>query len=359
MAGDPSHRRYRARMTSSSASRAVIITGTGSAYPSRLVTNAELGTMLGHEVAAQLAERFGPTQRYWCGPEESTADLVEEAARSAMGAAGVAAADVGLLVVATDTPEFVTPPTSAVVHGRLELTRAHAIDVSAGGADFVSALEFAWNALRCDARIGHALVIGVSAMSRYLDTHDARTVATYGDGAGAVVLSAIEGVGAGDGVLATTCRTMGQHSHDVGVFAGGTRTPITSVVLDAGLQNKLRVLREYPEALPDAWAHVVRDTLAHSPCSVADVHHWIWAHPSRAAVLQAAAPFAEQVAVDAAPSPLLSEIGYAGAATLPMTLDDAVRHGRVADGDVLLLTSAGAGVAMGAVALRWTARASA
>lgn len=323
--------------------------------PSRLVTNAELEAILGHALPVGNAEQHGVMQRYWCSPDESTADLAEEGARGALAAAGLEPNDVGLLVVATDTPEFVTPPTSAVVCGRLELTRAHALDLSAGGADFVGALDYAWKAICHDTRIGHALVVGVSAMSKYLDQHDLRTVPVYGDGAGAVVLSATET----NGILATTCRTMGQHSHDVGVFAGGTRTPISTAVLEAGLQNRLRVLRGFPDTLPVEWAHLVHDTLTYASLSSADVRHWLWTHPSQAAVSQAFALCAAEVPPDPSPLSLFSDLGYVGAASLPMALDGAVRHGRVNDGDVMLLASAGAGVALGAAAVRWVARTSA
>lgn len=342
-------------MTSFSTLRGVAVTGTGSAFPARLVTNAELGAMLGHEVAAQIAEQHGVTQRYWCGPDESTADLAEEAARNALAAAEVEAQDVGLLLVATDTPEFVTPPTACVVHGRLELTAAHALDVGAGGADFVSALDYAWKALMLEPHIGHAVVVGVSAMSRYLDLHDARTVPVYGDGAGAVVLSAGEAVG----VLAARCRTMGEHSHDVGVFAGGTRTPITSTVLDAGLQNRLRVLREYRDALPAEWAQLMGSTLAYAGVTPTAVGHWLWAHPSRAAVRETVALCVGACEADALPSPQFADVGYVGAASLPMALDAAVQQGRMTSGDVVALSCAGAGVAMGAAVLRWTGGASA
>jgi 3-oxoacyl-[acyl-carrier-protein] synthase-3 len=342
-------------MTSFSTLRGVAVTGTGSAFPARLVTNAELDAMLGHDVAAQIVEQHGVTQRYWCGPDESTADLAEEAARNALASAGVAVHEVGLLVVATDTPEFVTPPTASVVHGRLELAAAHALDIGAGGADFVSALDYAWKALVLDPHIGHAVVVGVSAMSRYLDLHDARTVPVYGDGAGAVVLSAGEAMG----VLAARCRTMGAHSHDVGVFAGGTRTPITPTVLDAGLQNRLRVLREYRDTLPAEWAQLMGSTLAYAGVTPTAVGHWLWAHPSRAAVRETVSLCVGELETELEPSPQLADVGYVGAASLPMALDAAVQHGRVAPGDLIVLSCAGAGVAMGAAVLRWTGGASA
>lgn len=341
-------------MSSFSGSRGASITGTGTALPSRLVTNIDLEAMVGADAASHALDRYGIAQRYWCGAEESTADLAEEAARAALAAAQVDAHDVGLLLVATDTPEFVTPPTAAVVHGRLELEQAHALDVSAGGADFLTALELASAMVRSNPAIRHALVIGVSAMSKYLDTHDARTVPVYGDGAGAVVVSATDG----DRVLAHASRTWGRHSHDVGVFAGGTRTPVTPVVLDAGLQNRLRVLREYPDTLPPEWAALVHTALTDAQVAPSQVTHWLLAHPSGRAI-RACVEHVDGVP-DVAPAlQVLADHGYMGAATVPIALDTAARSGVLHEGDLLLLSCAGAGVSAAATVIRWQATTSA
>lgn len=339
-------------MRSLSGLRGTVISGTGAALPARLVTNAELAPHIGSDAAAAVQAAYGIAQRYWCAPDESTADLAETAARAALAAAGITASEVGLLVVATDTPEFVTPSTAAVVHGRLELDAAHAFDVSAGGGDFLTALDLAGNAIRSGARIRHALVVGVSVISKYLDVHDGRTVPVYGDGAGALLLSA----GETEAILATGARTMGRHSHDVGVFAGGTRTPVTAGVLDAALQNRLRVLREYPDALPDAWAEVVNGVLQSAAITLADVRLALWAHPSRHAVERTWAHLDATARPDAAASlAFVEQHGYTGAAALPMALDQAAAAGALAPGDVVLLASAGAGVSMAAAAIRWNA----
>lgn len=331
--------------------RGVTVRGTGHALPSRLVTDADVAAMLGHPEAASGIDGYVGVQRYWCSAEESTADLAEEAARHALAAAGVEARDIGLLVVATSTPEFVMPPTSAVVHGRLELGDAPAVDLSAGGADFLSALDWACKSIACDPELSHVLVVGVSAMSKYLDTHDARTVPVYADGAGAVVLSA----GEHHGVLVSATRTLGQHSHDVGVFAGGTRTPITPAVLEAGLQNRLRVLREFPDLLPSRWGPLVRETLGKAGVTEADVSRWLWSHPSREAVLRTIGHVGDHVPSDAATFAAVAQHGYTGAAALPMALDVLAREGGIAEGDCLVLAAAGAGVSYGAAVLRWAA----
>ena len=341
-------------MTTSSGLRSATVPGatvcgTGRALPSRLVSDADVAAMLGHDMTASGIDGYGGGQRYWCSAEESTADLAEEAARHALAAAGVEARDVGLLVVATSTPEFVMPPTSAVVHGRLELGDAPAVDLSAGGSDFLSALDLACKSIAYDPELSHVLVVGVSAMSKYLDTHDARTVPVYADGAGAVVLSA----GEHHGLLASATRTLGLHSHDVGVFAGGTRTPITSAVLEAGLQNRLRVLREFPELLPSRWGELVCQTLGQAGVTEGDVSRWLWSHPSPEAVIRTIEHVGGHVPPDDVAFAAIARHGYTGAAALPMALDVLAREGGIAEGDCIVLAAAGAGVSFGVTVLRW------
>lgn len=165
-----------------------VITGTGHAVPSRIVTNAELSAQLGEDIHPFVSGVLGIHERRWCDPTESTADLAERAGRAALHAAGLAPDDIDLLVVATDTPEFVSPATSSVVQARLQCMRAGTFDLNAGCAGFVTALDVAWKYLRADDRYRRVLVIGAYAMSRWLDPQDKKTVTIFADGAGAVVL---------------------------------------------------------------------------------------------------------------------------------------------------------------------------
>lgn len=327
--------------------RGAVVTGTGSAVPSRLVTNAELSRMVGDDIAPFASGTLGIDQRYWCTGNESTADLAEEAARAALASAGVHANEIDLLIVATDTPEFITPSTASVLHGRLELTNAGAFDVNAGGAGFVTALDVAWKYLQVDTRYTRILVVGVSAMSKYLDVHDPKTVALFADGAGAVVLEA----SAEPGVLASELFADGRHSHGMGIFAGGTRTPITHTVLDAGLHHRLRVVQPIPSSLyEEQWPLLANAVLSRAGVSATDVALWLWPQMHRATIERVMSNFGlpmERAHLT------MQTWGYTGSASLPMALDSAARAGQVADGDVLMLIDAGVGLTMGALALRW------
>jgi 3-oxoacyl-[acyl-carrier-protein] synthase III len=330
--------------------RGAVITGTGSAVPSRIVTNAELSTMLGEDIDPFVRGTLGIEQRHWCMGDESTADLAEDAARMAMEAAGVAPDSIDLLIVATDTPEYVSPATASVLHGRLELTKSGTFDLNAGCAGFVTALDVAWKYIRSDERYQRILVVGAYAMSKYLDQHDKKTVTVFADGAGAVLVEARDA----DGILASELFADGRYCHGMGVFAGGTRTPISQSVLDAGLQNKLRFVQKYPASLnEEGWPRIVQSVLGRIGHSPADVDRWFWTQVNRSTIETVMNGLSQPM--ERAHS-IMHKWGYTGSACLPMSLDDAVRTGKVRDGDLLMLTGSGAGLAMGSLAMRWHAR---
>lgn len=328
-----------------------IITGTGAAVPSRVVTNAELSAALGEDIHPFVAGTLGIEERRWCAPGESTADLATRAARRALDAAGLSPAAVDLLIVATDTPEYVSPATASVVHGRLGLpTHAGTFDLNAGCAGFVTALDVAWKFLVADARYARVLVVGAYAMSRYLDPRDKKTVTIFADGAGAAVVERADA----PGLLASELFADGRYCDGMGVFAGGTHTPITAEVLAAGDRNRLRFVRKYPAAVnEEGWPRIVRAVLARAGATPDDVDLWLWTQVNRSTIVTVMAALGQPME---RAHTVMHKWGYTGSACLPMALDDAVRAGRLADGALVVLTGSGAGLAMGSVALRWRAR---
>jgi len=333
--------------------RDVIITGTGSAVPDRVVTNADLSAVLGEDIAPFVSGTLGIHERRWCGPDESTADLAEQAARRALAAAGCSAADVDLLIVATDTPEYVSPATASVLHGRLDLQRAGTFDLNAGCAGFVTALDVAWKYLRADRQYRRVLVVGAYAMSKYLDLADKKTVTIFADGAGAAVIEAIEpNPEQPVGILAAELFADGRYCHGMGIFAGGTRTPITHDVLDAGVANRLRFVQKYPASVnEEGWPRLVRSVLARAAFSPDDVDCWLWTQVNRSTIETVMQTLAQPMS---RAHTIMHKWGYTGSACLPMALDDAVRGGVVRDGQLIVFTGSGAGLAMGSLVMRWS-----
>jgi 3-oxoacyl-[acyl-carrier-protein] synthase-3 len=330
--------------------RHATITGTGIALPSRVVTNPELAAQLGEEIQPFVSGTLGIDERRWCAPDESTADLATQAARRALEAAGRSPESVDLLIVATDTPEYVSPATASVVHGRLGLaTHAGTFDLNAGCAGFVTALDVAWKYLVADSRYTRILVVGVYAMSRYLDPRDKKTVTIFADGAGAAL---VEATGA-PGILASELFADGRFCDGMGIFAGGTRTPITAEVLAAGDRNRLRFVQKYPASVnEEGWPRIVRAVLARAGATPDDVDLWLWTQVNRSTIVTVMGTLGQPMA---RAHTVMHKWGYTGSACLPMALHDAVEAGRLRDGALVVLTGSGAGLAMGTVALRWRA----
>ncbi|HET6230818.1 MAG TPA: ketoacyl-ACP synthase III [Longimicrobiaceae bacterium] len=329
--------------------RHATITGTGSFVPARVLTNADLSAMLGEDVDAFVSGTLGIRERRVCAPDESAADLAEEAARRAMADAGLGPEEIDLLIVSTDTPEYVSPATSSVLHGRLGLRRgAGTFDLNSACSGFATALDVAWKYVRADERYERVLVVAVYAMSKFVDYADKKTATIFADGAGAVVLEASDA----EGILASELFADGSLSHGMGVFAGGTAEPVTEDVLRQGYRNRLRFVEKYPkEVNEEGWPRIVRSVLSRIGRKTADVDLWLWTQVNRSTI---------EVVMDRLGEPMekahtvMDKWGYTGSACLPMALDDAVRAGRISRGDLLVLTGSGAGLAMGCVALRWT-----
>lgn len=327
--------------------RHAAVTGFGWYAPERVVTNAELSARLGDDVDPFVRGTLGIVERRICAPDQSTADLAECAALKALGRAGVAAGEIDLIVVATDTPEYVSPPTSSVVQGRLGARRAGTFDVNAGCAGFVTALDLAWKYVRADERYRRVLVIGAYAMSKFVDPMDKKTATIFADGAGAAVVELSDA----PGVLASELYADGTLAPGMGVFAGGTAEPITEAVLRDGYRNRLRFVSKYPkEVNEEGWPRIARSVLARAGRDPKDVALWLWTQVNRSTI---------EVVMDRLGEPMakahtvMHKWGYTGSACLPMALADAAEQGRLSPGDLVVLTGSGAGLAMGCVALEW------
>jgi 3-oxoacyl-[acyl-carrier-protein] synthase III len=333
--------------------RHAAITGTGAHVPARVVTNAELSRNLGEDIDEFVTNTLGIRERRICSAEECTSDLALAASLRAIDDAGIEPGDLDLIIVATDTPDYISPATSSVLQGKLAAVRAGTFDLNAGCAGFVTALDTAWKYIRADERYERILVVGAYAMSKYIDYTDKKTSTIFADGAGAVIVERADA----PGVLAAELYADGRFAPGMGVFAGGTAEPITEAVLKEGRRNRLRFEKKYPaEINEEGWPRIARSVLARAGHEPDEVSLWLWTQVNLSTI---------RVVMDRMRQPMarahtvMEKWGYTGSACLPMALDDAVRAGRLADGDLVVLTGSGAGLAMGSVALRWRARGSA
>ena len=329
-----------------SAVRHAIITGTGHAVPSRLVTNDELSASLGEDIRPFVEGTLGIHQRFWCTSEESTATLAVAAARRALQAAGLTPLDVQLIIIATDTPEFISPPTASVVQGELGALHAGTFDLNAGCAGFVTALDTAWKFIRADERYRRILVVGAYAMSKFLDVADKKTVTIFADGAGAAVVEASDRAGVlaselfADGTLCGNGRLCRWHAHADHARGARRRLPeppaFRAEVPGVGERGRVAAHRAF-----GARAHRQVER---------DVDHWMWTQVNRSSIAAVMATLGEPMSKA---HTVMGQWGYTGSACLPMALDDAKARGLLKDGDLMVFTGSGAGLAMGCVALTW------
>ena len=319
-------------------SRRAIIAGTGSALPPRRVTNAELAERV-ETTHEWIVERTGIEARHIAGDGETTATLATEAALKALASAGIAADQIGLIVLATATPDQTFPASATRVQTALGINDCIAFDVQAVCTGFLYALSIADNMVK-GGMADHALVIGSETFSRILDWEDRATCVLFGDGAGAVVLKAVEAED--QGILATRLHADGRHN-DLLYVDGGVST--TGTVGKLRMRGK-EVFRHAVVNLAD----VLNETLTaagHRPEEV----DWVVPHQANKRILDATA---KKLGLD--PSRVIVTVDQhanTSAASVPLALDVAVRDGRIKRGDLLVLEAMGGGFTWGAAVVRY------
>ena len=317
-----------------------VVTGTGSALPTRRVSNAELAEQVDTS-DEWIVERTGIRFRHIAGPTETTATLGADAAKAAIAAAGVSAQDIDLIVLATATPDQTFPATATKVQAMLGIDDCVAFDVAAVCSGFLYAVQVADSMLRTQVH-RRALVIGAETFSRILDWEDRTTCVLFGDGAGAIVLEGREVEDDGRGILATRLHADGRHNELLYVDGGPSTT---------GTVGKLRMKgREVFRHAVTNLAAVMTESLGIAGLD-AEAVDWVVPHQANARILDATArklglpPEKVIVTVD--------QHANTSAASVPLALDVGVRDGRVKVGDIVVLEAMGGGFTWGAAVIRF------
>jgi 3-oxoacyl-[acyl-carrier-protein] synthase III len=261
---------------------------------------------------------------------------------------GVNPKELDLIVLATDTPEYISPATSVVVQHRLGARNAGTFDLNCACAGFVTALDTASKYIIADDAYRNVLVIGAYAMSKYVDWTDKKTCTIFADGAGALVLQASE---ESPGFLASKLVAEGSFHDHMGIYAGGTRIPITEDVLREGVWAKLRFAKKYPsEVNTEGWPAIVKDVLAKAGLALDDIQLFLFTQVNLSTIKEVMAkldlPLSRTHTV-------MGKWGYTGSACIPMVLDDAVREGKLKRGDNFIMCASGGGLNMASVAFRF------
>ncbi len=326
------------------------ILSTGSYVPERVVTNEEIDRLLGVETSAWLIENVGIRERRWMTEGQTTSDLVVEACRRALDKAGVRPDEVDLLIVSTDTPDYLSPSTSVVVQHKLGAVHAGCYDVNSACAGWVTALDQGARYLMTDPTLRYVLVAGGYGMSRFLDLTDKYTANLFADGAGAALLT----VGTKPGFLATTLKAIGSYHDALGIYTGGASRPCTPENLARFGPPRVQFVRKFPKTFNlEHWPALIRATLDKAGLTVDDVGLYLFTQLNLRTI---------EAVMDALGQPLekthwvMDKWGYTGSPCVVMALDDAIAQGRgPRPGEPVVFCTSGGGISFAVSVWRWTA----
>jgi 3-oxoacyl-[acyl-carrier-protein] synthase III len=326
--------------------RPVKIAGLSTYVPPKVLTNADLERMVDTS-DEWILQRTGIRERHIVEPGVATSDLAAVAARGAMAQAGVTPAQIGFIVVGTTTPDTIFPSTACVLQHKIGAANAWGFDLGAACSGFTYALTTGMQMVASGA-VEHALVVGADVMSSIIDYTDRATCVLFGDGAGAVVLSAAqEGEPA---IIGFSHQIDGSGGPALCMPAGGSRMPASHETVD----KRMHYVKQDGQAV---FKFAVRKTeefclrvLHEHGLSPSEIDLFV-SHQANRRIIQAAA---DRLGLPECKVVInLERYGNTTAATIPLALADAVADKRVKKGDLVLLTSVGAGFTVGAVVLRW------
>lgn len=324
------------------------IKSTGIYAPGEAISNAELIKLIDTDLDTEkLKNKLGIEQRHMAhlrGLQETTADFATAAGNMAIKKAGINPDEIGLFIVASDTPEYISPSTTIVVQGRIQGKEkwTSSFDVNASCASFAIAFDNAARIMATDETIKYALVIGVYNMPAYLRKDDPFGYAIFADGAGAFLLERnadgkqtyINGQNLTDGT---------QYDY-IGVYAGGTKMPITKVLLEEGKQGLLSLKPLPGDRNVRLWPMVVEQLLKKSSTRLEEIDHFIFTQINKSVIIKV---------METLNLPLektsfsMDKYGYTGSACLPITFYEAEKAGKIKRGNKIMMVASGAGLAVG------------
>lgn len=319
-----------------------VVKAIGAATPERVVKNAELEGIV--ETSDEwIVQRTGIKQRYIAGESETTVSLGTAAAREALLNAGLTPDDLDMIILATSTPNNTFPASAVQIQNELGMKHGFAFDLQAVCSGFIYALTTADMYIR-SGMVKRVLVIGSETFSRILDWKDRGTCVLFGDGAGALILEAGEGLGltSDRGVLTAHLRSDGAHKNKLYVDGGPSTTQTVGHLRMEGRE----VFKHAVGMITD----VIEDSFAATGLNADDID-WFVPHQANKRIIDASAKklnIAEEKVVIT-----VDQHGNTSAASVPLALATAVQDGRIKSGDLILLEAMGGGFTWGAVLLRW------
>lgn len=327
--------------------RSATIVSTGFYAPEKVVTNEYFNELYKKDIGTFLTEQRNIRERRWMKDSQATSDLILPAAREALTSAKITAADLDLIIVATDTPDYLSPSTAAVIQYKLGATKAGTFDLNTACAGFVTALDVASKYISADENYKNILVVGAYAMSKYLNMDDYKIASLFADGAGAVVVQPAKDT---KGLMTSVMYTDGQYHDYMGIYAGGSAMPVNEDVF-----HKKSHLLSFPKRIPPEtngihWPRLTKTLLERLNKKPQDVSHFfitqfnvqsIYETLDRLEVPRSKAHY------------IMDRFGYTGSASIPMCLADAAADHKLKKGDLVFFIGSGGGMSMAALAMEW------
>jgi 3-oxoacyl-[acyl-carrier-protein] synthase-3 len=316
-------------------SRNATIISTGAYLPEIERTNASMAEKFG-EVVGKFESSSGIKTRFYAPDDWVTSDLAVEAGKKALEKAGLKPEDLDLIILGTDSPDYITPATSAVVQYKLGATNAGTFDVGCACASFPTGLNIAAGLIPVNPHLKYVLVIGAYMMHKLADWENDVMSFFYGDGAGAAILTASDK----PGFVSSTFFADGSYHKAWGIYSGGTFEPATEESVKAG-RTKVKLLTPFPASVNnEGWPARMRELAKNGNFDLNDVDQVIYTQVR----LNSIKLVQEMLGLPVEKAHwVMDRFGYTGSACIPMAFDDAVNQGKVHSGDLVCFVGSGVG----------------
>ena len=333
--------------------RSAVITGLGIYVPKKMLTNEDIEQMLNRPGTADwLVENVGIRQRHIMADDEVTSDLALHAGRQALENASIEPDELDMIILSTDTPDYLSPATSVVVQHKLGATKAGTFDVNCACAGLVTSLDIGSRYIRTDSDINSVLVIGAYGMTKFVDWTDHYTCTLFADAAGAMVLQTSDDR---EGLIASKLIADGTFHDYLGIFVGGTAEPPTVEAIQ-NHRHHLAFRKRFPaDTNLQQWPTLTRDCIAKANLSIDDID-WIFFTQVNLRTIETVMKELD-IPLEKTHN-VMDKWGYTGSTCIALAMYDAIEQGKLpppgqGNGEYIALCSSGGGYNMAAAVLRW------
>ncbi|MBI4788541.1 MAG: ketoacyl-ACP synthase III [Chloroflexi bacterium] len=325
------------------------IASTGRYIPDKVITNADLDRMLGQNVGDWLVENVGIRARHMMADDETVSDMVVNAARRALERAKLKPTDLDLIIIATDTPDYLSPATASVVQAKLGAANAGTYDINCACSAWVTGMDMAARYIATDSDYRHILVAGAYGMTRFVDWTDKYTCTLFADGVGAAIGSA----GDEPGFLAGKLVAHGEYYDALGIYTGAAARPATPDTIAAFGKPKVAFVKKFPATFnSENWPPLVRTVVAKAGLTLDDISLFLFTQLNLRTIEFVMQNLGQPMSKT---HWIMDKWGYIGSACIPAALDDAIEQGKGPKrGDHVVFCATGGGMAMAATVWKWT-----